>query len=405
MPKYKRSTRSAIMGMRKRYVSNLTPSTVNPEETLVVDIPKLKPSSCLVPGTLNLVFDFEVTGTKSWFHNNLSKLLCSRLEITLGGDVVYSNTGESHLGVYRDMWRTNACRSDSVIFGIGSENMRKLICKDDTGTSSGGESNRLDGLVHKIIDSTQRISLGKILEDHGMYAPFYLQNNFRYAITFPHSREFMKAQSGESIGDYKLENLRIEYESIENIEIAKEISMMYSGGRSMNFEEAQLLETKPWSKTLTITSEKVNIPRKSMKAIVMLFTKSPDILESEDFVFPNINKVSVDIEGTPNVIYSKGMMRDRLYYEAKRLFQVGGDVDSFMTIGRFFDTGFALVIDLRTIEDTSKTSDGTRLVNTQAGVSVIVEKGSTTTDLTCRIYALSDGLVDFQNLSVSNIQR
>ena len=404
-PEYKRSTRSSIMGMRKRYVSNLTPSTVNPEETLVIDIPKLKPSSCLVPGTLNLLFDLAVTGTKSRFNNNLSRLLCSRLEITLAGDVVYSNTGESHLGVYRDMWKTNACRSDSVIFGIAGENMRKLISKDDTGTSSGSESNRLDGVVHKIIGSTQRISLGKILEDHGLYAPFYMRNNFRYAITFPHSRDFMTPQSGESIGDYKLENMRIEYESIENIEIAKEISRMYEAGRSMYFEEAQLLETKPWAKTLTMTSEKVNIPRKSMKAIVMLFTKQGDIEESENFVYPNIDKVSVDIEGTPNVIYSKSMPSDRLYYEAKRVFQMGPDLDTFMTIEKFYDTGFALVIDLRTIEDTKKTSDGTRLVNTQAGVTVIVEKEVTTNDLTCRIYALSDGLVDFLNLGLSNIQR
>ncbi|CAB3998284.1 Hypothetical predicted protein [Paramuricea clavata] len=48
-----------------------------------------------------LVFDFKNANEKSWFRNNLGKLLQKRLEIRLVGEKVYDNGGESLMEVYK----------------------------------------------------------------------------------------------------------------------------------------------------------------------------------------------------------------------------------------------------------------------------------------------------------------
>ena len=60
-----------------------------------------------------------------------------------------------------------------------------------------------------------------------------------------------------------------------------------------------------WSKDSTIINETINVPRRSMKAIVMLFTNKTKT-DSEEFVYPNIEKVRVTVEGVPNAVYSQG---------------------------------------------------------------------------------------------------
>jgi hypothetical protein len=56
-----------------------------------------------------------------------------------------------------------------------------------------------------------------------------------------------------------------------------------------------------------------------VKAIVMLFTNKIKT-DSKEYVYPNIEKVRVTVEGVPNAVYSQGIPKTRLYEEARRLF-------------------------------------------------------------------------------------
>ena len=149
----------------------------------------------LVPGSLHLLFNFKNSNTKSWFNNNLSKLLCERLQIKLAGETVYDNSGESHLAVYKDLWRTKTDRKQSPEYGIANENLRKLISKDDSGANSGDAGKVNDGLMFSVFGTKQRLRVGggKILDSHGLYAPFYMNNNFQYILTLPSASSIMTA--------------------------------------------------------------------------------------------------------------------------------------------------------------------------------------------------------------------
>ena len=402
-PGFRRSKMTEIKGVRTRHVITFNPNKANPGEVIYIDTPKLRPDVCLVPDSLNLTFDFKNANDKSWFHNNLSKLVTKELTVKMAGVVVFSNTGESIMEIYRDLWRPDKERDNMVEYGIANENLRKLISKDDTGAASGDDDKVSDALMFAVHGTKQRIRLGKILEDHGLYAPYSMINNFQYSITLPSASDIMKAQSGEAVEGYSLENIELEYETIENQDLANHTTESYEIGRSLSFEHVTLMKTTEWDKDSTLINETINLPRKSMKAVVLLFkTKTPS--GSEEFVYPNIESVRVTIEGVPNSVYSQGIPKSRFREEAGRLFGRYYDPERSVSLREFYKDQFACVVDLRTHDDNFATGTGKKLVNTQSGVLLEIKKLATTANVLCKMFVLSDGLLNISNKNLESIQ-
>ena len=403
-PGYKKSKMSEIKGNQTRHVVTLNPNSANPEEDIYIDIPKLNPNLCLVPDSLRLLFNFKNKNTKSWFLNNLSKLLKKRLVVKFSGEIVYDNTGESLLEIYKDLWKPEYERSDMIEYGIGNENVRKLISKDDSGVTSGNPQKVSDKLMFDIFGTKQCLKLEKILSTHGLYSPYGMMNNFQYIITLPKASEIMISQSGQSVGGYSLENLELEYETIENLDLSEEVLSNYSQGRSLSFNHVTLMKTVEWDKDATLHNETINIPRKSMKAVVLLF-RNKTVTDSEEFVYPNITEVKISVEGVPNSIYSQGMPKSRFFEEAFRIFHCGYEsCESVMSLEKFYKDAFALCIDLRTINDDFVYGDGKKLVNTQSGILLEIKKKAITANVKCHIFVLSDGLLNIVNKDLSSIQ-
>ena len=355
----------------------------------------------MVPDSLNLQFDFKNANAKSWFLNNLNKLLCERFVVKFAGEVVYDNTGESVIGVYRDLWKTSSEKDDMVEYGVAGENFRKLISKDDPGTSTGNTCKVSNGLMFTVHGTKQSTKLGKILEDHGLYAPRSMTNNLQCIITLPNATDIMVAQSGESVGGYTLENIQLESETVENQDLASDVISGYDAGRSLSYEHATLMKTTEWNKDSTTINETVNLPRKSMKAVVLLF-RNKTITNSEELVYPNIESVKVTIKGIPNLVYSQGIPKSRFFEEAMRVFKL--DKDKLMSIQKFYKDHFALVIDFRTVNDSFTSGNGKKLVNAQSGLLLEIKKKATTANVMCKIFVLSDGLVNIVNRDLLSIQ-
>ncbi|CAB4019563.1 Hypothetical predicted protein [Paramuricea clavata] len=404
-PGFRRSRMTSVKGPRTRSAVTFNPTTISPGEELYINIPKLKPDSCLVPGSLALLFDFKNSNTKSRFNNNLSKLIAKRLQIKVAGETAYDCSGESLYEIYKDLWLTLGDRNKMTEHGLASENLRKLISGDDSGVKVGDAGKVADALLHSVYGSKLRKPIDKILADNGLYTPFSMNNNPMYILTLPQSDEIMTAQGGEAKGNYKLDNLELEYETIENDNLASEVSRMYSTGRSLSYKHVTLMRTSNWDKDLTIVNENINIPRKSMSAIVLLFTNRVRT-DSEEYIYPNIDKVNLTIEGVPNAVFSQGLLKNRFFEEAKRFFCPMCEksmADEFMSISKFFSDGFALVIDLRSRQDDT-TGGGKKIVNTQSGVLLEIKKRATTADVQCNIFVVSDALLNFANRDLSSIQ-
>ena len=219
--------------------------------------------------------------------------------------------------VYKDFWRSDEDRDNRQEFGLANENVRKLVSKDDSGNKATKTDGILDLTIPNMCDR-MKIPLGRILGDHGPYAP-YGMFDFEYRITLPQCKKILKAQDGEDKGEYKLTDLHLEYEIIESDDLVREVKDQYNVGRSLDYDYTTLLKTLSWKKDSTREVMDVNILRNSMKAIVLLFTKS-GAGDSENFPFAGITKINVTVEGNPNDVYSEILAKHGMYDEARRLF-------------------------------------------------------------------------------------
>jgi hypothetical protein len=132
-----------------------------------------------------------------------------------------------------------------------------------------------------------------------------------------------------------------------------------------------------------------------MSAIVLLFTNKVRT-DSEQYLYPNLEKVRLTIEGVPNSVFSQGLPKSRFFEEAKRFFCPMCEksmADEFMSIDKFYKDGFALVIDLRSTQD-----------DTTGGGKLEITKKATTADVQCNIFVVSDALLNFVNRDLSSIQ-
>ena len=77
-PGFSRMGKSTITDQRIKHIVTLEGHTeITPDEYLFVAIPRLNDYSCLVSGSLHLLFDLSISNTKTHFLNNPSKLLQS----------------------------------------------------------------------------------------------------------------------------------------------------------------------------------------------------------------------------------------------------------------------------------------------------------------------------------------
>ena len=392
---FKKMKITDIKGKRKVNVTSLIKTQAVPEDICTVSIPALNANQCIIPDTLALSFKFSNSNTKSWFKNNLGRLLVDRLTVNVEGKNVYENTGESLMEVYKDLWRSEEDRDNRQNFGIANENVRKLVSKDDSANKNTKTDGVLDSTIADMMDR-MKIPLGKILCDHGPYAP-YGMSDFEYRITLPGSDKIMVAQTNEAKGTYKLTDMHLEYEIIESESLANRVRGDYNAGRSLGYDYTTLLKTLVWDKDSTRQVVDINIPRKSMTGVVLLFTKKGST-DSEEFLFPNLTNVDVSVEGTPNAIYSDGLKKRDMYKEAVRFFG-SSTCDKYLgskciSRRKYYTDKFALVVDFRTVDDDTVSGSGRELVGTQAGILMEIEKEATTSDLNCHVFVLADAMID-----------
>ncbi len=299
--------------------------------------------------------------------------------------------------VCKDLWLPDERCEDTSEYGIATENLRKLVSGDDSANTNVANDNSL----FKACEKRVKIRLEKILKDQGLFMPGALNGSVEYIFKTPSASEIMVVQSGASVGDYALKEVKLIYESIESAEAYSQAAMEYSD-TEFPFVDISYIRPTNWGKDQTAVVEAINIPRKSMRATVMFFRYEnvADNEDSEKYIFPNIKRVDVTIDGRPNVVCSNGIGIDDLYKEARRVFHVK---DTNMREAKFYNNKFALVVDLRCAVVNDAMGAGYNVTDTKAGVQLIITKESTTKDAKGEIYVISDATVDIVGGSLSRL--
>ncbi len=194
-------------------------------------------------------------------------------------------------------------RKNWVHFGVQGKPLRKLrsgVTVSDASTAA----NKLHGIFKK----NYAIMLDHpFTSDHGVSYPFALGSHIEWEVTLAPVAQFIKTDAEENDGSaYSLENIQLEYETVKDTELARETQNLYSSGKSFLYEYPQFFRVVNVAEGNTIINENINIPRRSLKGLVILFrtTQAQHELKSEVYHNPDIESVSVTIEGLSNKIYA-----------------------------------------------------------------------------------------------------
>ena len=215
LPAYRRFYKTPVKGKRTVISIALDQPKISAKSNVNLTFPKLSQNVCVNPNSIYISALLENANTKSWFKNNLGRLLCDELQIRIGSEPVYDNKKESLIMVYKDLWLPDERREDMSEHGIASENLRKLMSGDDSASSS----NKDDNALFKARGKRIKIKLGKILNNQRLFAPSALNGGVEFNFKTPDASDIMIAQSGESVGGYALKEPKLIYESIESPEM------------------------------------------------------------------------------------------------------------------------------------------------------------------------------------------
>ena len=157
----------------------------------------------------------------------------------------------------------------------------------------------------------------------------------------------------------------------------------------------------PLNDSSTIFSVDINSPSKSLKGVLLIFTKERSATkfnrDTEEFFNPEITKVEVTVEGVPNELYAQNMEYRHQYNEILKRFADGrlkeaGAIQKDLQLhninrASYYTDKYALWLDFRTIDDNRLHGSGRRLENTSESIRLQITKESGSAGkLSCYLY-------------------
>ena len=104
-----------------------------------------------------------------------------------------------------------------------------------------------------------------------------------------------------------LKNICIRYETLNNPSLYNEIERLFDNGTEFFFDHVQHYKRQEILKKDTLINEQINVDRRSLKGILLIFQNNftQGQRDSECFVNPDIHNIRITI-GTPNRLYDSG---------------------------------------------------------------------------------------------------
>jgi len=294
-------------------------SEASPGETLYVSVPKLNKNEVLVLGSLALVFDIDLSGghANNFLVQNVTQALVDKLVVKFAGAILQDTVGYDIYKIFDDLFLSQEKRDGMILEGIQS----KDLCKIHSGA---GDKKTLgvdaENKLNEVYGSKYRIRLDhQIISDHGVLYPQALYNDVMFEVTLAPASQVANGSEKTEL-KYKLTNIQLQCKMLRSKTLADEAHSVYSSGKEFTYDHVACSKVVTFKKE---TDTRINIDaQRSLKAILLLFMEPYDggTRDSEKYVFPDLTKVSVTINGSPNMIYNNGIEGKDMWEEAHRFF-------------------------------------------------------------------------------------
>ena len=233
----RRSTKK-LRAMKAPYaVKRITfdPSEANPGARLEVRVPKLNKIEVLVPGSLALRFDIDLSGghANNYVVQNVSRALVSQQVVKFGGTTLDDIVDYDIYKIFTDLFLPEETRGNMVAEGIQSEKLSKIRSSaGDKPTSGVDDENKLE----KVYGKKYRINLDhQIFTDHGVFYPQALYTDLVFELALAPADQVVKGSDATKL-KYKLTNIQLEYEMIRSEDLADQATSVYESGREFMYD-------------------------------------------------------------------------------------------------------------------------------------------------------------------------
>ena len=222
-------------------------------------------------------------------------------------------------------------------------------------------------------------------------SPYYQAgrgNRLCYELTSNDYNRVIKSPISPKVPDakYKITDISLEYEIATQPDLARSIRSEY---QHMALLYDRILRHRKIivNKSDTVWNWAFNTPCKSLKGILVLFEEEQSYTrDTSKFYNPNIQKVSVIVEGKSNQLYAQGIRSFEQYDETHKYFAEGKQRDNNaneiqkhlqlydLSLGEYLVNRYALRLDFRTIDENELHRTGRHIENASEGITLQIEK-------------------------------
>lgn len=405
----------AIKAQRQSIRVSNNPSSVSQNERLSVVFPILGDNDVVVPGTVRLAFTITLkqrAGDKDSeciVVQNIGRNIVNKIVIKINNKEIQSISDSDIFYSYMDLWKTSKERTNLHYQGIDTSEDRN-VTKLRFNSTDADSSITKDKAIADVLKNRFYIPLdNEILESHCPFLQSAFDDRLIYEFTF---NKFENVLMGANNMIYEINDLELEFDTVSDYSLAKEISSMYSQYPIL-FDRVVLQRMMPLNKSDTTWNFNFNVPIASLKGVLFLF-KEPQVdyqNNTDKFYNPKILDVKTTIDGVPNQIYSQNMKSHNLWDEIKKLPVIKDDKSadkvgkkfwvSDIDMGDYYDDKFALWVDFRSTEDNSLHGSG-RKIKDDLSISISKTRENSG-DLTAYIYLIMDAQLNIVDSRLNDI--
>ena len=407
----------ALKGLRQHIIKTNNPSTIGPNELLTVRFPDLKENQLIIPSTTKLTFNISLAGTdvNRTLVKILGKNIIRKLVVKLEGNEIISIDDYDVLYSYYDCWKTTTERRNAVFQGIVEADGQTENAIKHRINATDKANNAKDQTVASIFDNRFCIPLDfEILESSLPLYQYGLASHLTNELTFADYSDVIKAMDPDAT--YIISNISLEFDTVTNASLASQIRTEYMKS-SIVYDRILRARIIPLNSSSTSFSIDINSPSKSLKGVLLIFTKERSATkftrDTEEFFNPKITKVEVT-EGVPNELYAQNMeyrhQNDEIvkHFAEDQLKEAGAIQKDLqlhnVNIASYYTDKYALWLDFRTIEDNRLHGSGRWLENTIEGIRLqITKEAGTAGKLSCYLYIFQGTQINISDTQFLNV--
>ena len=242
-----------------------------------------------------MTFNISLAGTDAnrTLVKNLGRNIIRKLVVKLEGNEIISTDDYDILYSYYDCWKCTTERYNAVFQGVvetDGQTENAIKHRINTGDKA---SNAKDETVASIYDNKFCIPLDfEILETGLPLYQYGLGSRLTYELTFAEYSDVIKSTNNDAT--YTISNISLEIDTITNASLACQIRTEYMKS-SILYDRILRARIIPLDKANTSFSVVINSPSKSLKGVLLIFTKERSAAkftrDTEELYNPKITKV------------------------------------------------------------------------------------------------------------------